>query len=282
MISIIIPLYNKKDFIEHCICSIQMQTYTDWELLIIDDGSTDGSSEIVKTFLNDHRIKYFLKKNGGVSSARNYGIKHAKGEWIIFIDADDYFLPNCLYMLSSVVTKYNTKIVCGNYFNEYKGKRKLALWGKKERIVSNYFRSVVFRKEDVRVGSAMFEYELLKKYKYNEKLWRYEDAEFDFELLRENIMAYTPKAVMVHTFDAPGLSKRAKNYSQDFIFNMNFSSKSFWEKIYLGNLINQGFSLYPDKVDLLKKKYKDDMKWRFYAKILYIFTRIIRKIKKIY
>lgn len=89
-LSIIIPIYNAEQFIRRCIDSILEQTYTDFELLLIDDGSTDDSSRICDVYSeNDSRIKVFHKKNGGVSSARNVGLDNANGEWIVFIDSDD-------------------------------------------------------------------------------------------------------------------------------------------------------------------------------------------------
>ena len=89
MISIIIPLYNKKKTILKSIESVLSQTYSDWELLIVNDGSTDGSETLVQRFLLYSRIKLLNKKNGGVSSARNEGIRDAHGDWILFLDADD-------------------------------------------------------------------------------------------------------------------------------------------------------------------------------------------------
>ena len=85
-ISIIIPTYNRANFLQTAIKSVLTQTYKKFELIIIDDGSTDNSFEIIKKYPN---VKYFYKKNGGVASARNYGIKLAKYEWIAFLDSDD-------------------------------------------------------------------------------------------------------------------------------------------------------------------------------------------------
>lgn len=91
MISIIIPIYNVEQYLSQCIESIITQTYTDFEVLLINDGSTDKSGEICDNYaLKDSRIHVFHKKNGGVSSARNVGIEHATGEWINFIDSDDW------------------------------------------------------------------------------------------------------------------------------------------------------------------------------------------------
>lgn len=95
IISIIVPIYNVEQFIHCCVDSILAQTFTDWELLLIDDGTLDRSGEICDEYAKkDNRIRVFHKKNGGVSSARNLGLDNAQGEWVTFIDADDYILPD--------------------------------------------------------------------------------------------------------------------------------------------------------------------------------------------
>lgn len=95
MISIIVPIYNVENYIKECIDSILNQSYTNFELLLIDDGSTDSSFNICKKYESiDRRVKVYQKNNGGVSSARNMGLEKATGEWITFIDSDDYLLNN--------------------------------------------------------------------------------------------------------------------------------------------------------------------------------------------
>ena len=87
-LSIIIPVYNAEKTIERCINSILNQEFKDFEIILINDGSTDRSGEICSTYVNkDSRIKLYSQSNGGVSSARNVGLREAKGEFIIFIDA---------------------------------------------------------------------------------------------------------------------------------------------------------------------------------------------------
>ena len=90
-ISVIVPVYNTEKYLHRCIDSILAQTYTDFELLLINDGSKDNSGKICDEYATkDSRIKVFHKENGGVSSARNVGLDNAKGEWITFCDADDW------------------------------------------------------------------------------------------------------------------------------------------------------------------------------------------------
>lgn len=96
-ISVIVPVYNVEKYLRRCIDSILAQTFTDFELLLIDDGSKDNSGDICDGYaMKDERVRVFHKKNGGVSSARNLGLDNAKGEWVSFVDADDY-LDNCYY-----------------------------------------------------------------------------------------------------------------------------------------------------------------------------------------
>lgn len=91
MISIIIPVYNVKLYLDNCIQSVIQQSYTDFECILVDDGSTDGSSEICDQWAEkDNRIIIVHQPNGGVSSARNKGLEQAKGEYICFIDSDDW------------------------------------------------------------------------------------------------------------------------------------------------------------------------------------------------
>lgn len=91
MISVIVPVYNSAIYLGKCIQSILNQTYSNFELLLVNDGSTDNSLEICYLYaLNDERVKVIDKPNGGVSSARNAGIENAKGEWITFVDSDDW------------------------------------------------------------------------------------------------------------------------------------------------------------------------------------------------
>lgn len=97
MISVIVPVYNTEKYLDRCIQSILSQIYTDFELLLIDDGSTDSSGVICDRYAElDSRVRVFHKKNGGASSARNMGLDNARGEFIGFVDADDYVLPEFL------------------------------------------------------------------------------------------------------------------------------------------------------------------------------------------
>lgn len=113
MITIIIPVYNAEEYLDRCVQSIFMQNYTDYELLLIDDGSTDNCGTMCDEYAaKDSRVRVFHKENGGVSSARNYGIVQAQGEWITFIDADDYVHPD---FLASLYAQHDADLIIGSF-----------------------------------------------------------------------------------------------------------------------------------------------------------------------
>ena len=95
LISVIVPVYNAEQYIEHCIESILKQTYRNFELILVNDGSKDNSLELCKAYANkDQRIKVFDRENGGASAARNTGLLQMKGTYVVFVDSDDYIARN--------------------------------------------------------------------------------------------------------------------------------------------------------------------------------------------
>ena len=116
-ISVIVPVYNVENKITRCIDSILTQTFTDYELILVDDGSSDRSGEICDEYAaNDHRIKVIHQKNAGPSAARNAGIRVAEGAFIAFVDSDDYVHCNYLGALYDHAIKYNADMVKCNYY----------------------------------------------------------------------------------------------------------------------------------------------------------------------
>lgn len=107
MISVIVPVYNAELYVRRCVDSILAQTYTNFELLLIDDGSVDGSGKICDEYVaEDNRVRAFHKQNGGVSSARNFGLDNARGEYITFCDADDYVGKDWLSAFNKAISNY--------------------------------------------------------------------------------------------------------------------------------------------------------------------------------
>lgn len=116
-ISVIIPVYNVEKYLRCSLDSICTQTYTDWECILVDDGSIDASGLICDEYeLKDSRIRVFHKENGGVSSARNLGLDNATGDWILFVDADDYIVPTCLETLVRTIENNDVDVLQFSYF----------------------------------------------------------------------------------------------------------------------------------------------------------------------
>ncbi|MCM1312358.1 MAG: glycosyltransferase family 2 protein [Bacteroides sp.] len=119
MISVIIPIYNVERYLRRCIDSILAQTFTDFELLLVDDGSKDGSGSICDEYAEkDKRVRVFHKANGGVSSARNMGLDHAWGEWITFVDSDDWVDSDYLNEYNKHFDRYADLYIQGFKDNE--------------------------------------------------------------------------------------------------------------------------------------------------------------------
>lgn len=116
LVSIIMPSYNTAKFISETIESVLAQTYTDWELIIVDDCSTDNTDEVVKSFLSDDRIKYIKnEKNSGAAFSRNRALCEAKGKWIAFLDSDDVWLPEKLEKQIAFMEKNDYHFSYTNY-----------------------------------------------------------------------------------------------------------------------------------------------------------------------
>ena len=118
LFSVIIPLYNCEKYIAECIQSILCQKYNNYEVIIVDDGSTDSSGNIARSFAkNNSKINVISKENGGVASARNSGLKAAIGQYIVFLDSDDIMISNALENISSVLESDGADMyVCGSYY----------------------------------------------------------------------------------------------------------------------------------------------------------------------
>lgn len=117
LISIIVPIYNVEQYVDKCIQSILNQTYQNLEIILVDDGATDCSGSIADSYAaRDKRIKVFHKENGGLSDARNYGLNHVTGDYILFVDSDDFIENIMCERLLTVAISSNADMVSCNYY----------------------------------------------------------------------------------------------------------------------------------------------------------------------
>ncbi|MGM1055651.1 MAG: glycosyltransferase family 2 protein [Bacteroidota bacterium] len=116
-ITVVIPVYNAQRYIRRCLESIIIQSYENFEVILINDGSTDSSKSILQKYITvDHRFRYFSQINAGPSVARNLGIKEAKGDYLSFVDADDWVSPDYLEKLITPMLNKDVDLVCAGYY----------------------------------------------------------------------------------------------------------------------------------------------------------------------
>lgn len=255
-ISVIVPVYNAEKYLHRCIDSILAQTFTDFELLLIDDGSKDKSGAICDEYADkDSRVRVFHKENGGVSSARNAGLDNVRGEWVAFLDADDYFLSNGLEILLYTALERKAKVSAANFYVEKDNKRYGQCEGQ-SRIVKDNFRAWYFMTCYPRAGAALFHVTAIKHKSFDESLSRYEDAKFLFLIMREYKIAYSSNYVMVYTDEGDGLSKQTPSHSKNFVFSINCLDGSFWEKIVYVRLIKREMAVYKEYDTLIGRNNK--------------------------
>lgn len=121
LISIIIPVYNVEEYIEKCLGSVLNQTYRNLEIILVNDGSTDNSMDLVEGIItDDSRVHTINQPNAGLSAARNAGLKHANGEFIFYLDSDDFIKLDCIEKLYNLLVEHQADLVQANFYYDYK------------------------------------------------------------------------------------------------------------------------------------------------------------------
>lgn len=138
-ISVIVPVYNVEEYLSRCVDSILAQTHSNLEVILVDDGAKDASGVICDGYAaKDPRVKVIHKKNGGLSSARNRGLEAAGGEYIAFVDSDDWIEPDAYAHLLHIMDKYDVKLVCGGRYDVDgdTGEKTVGLCPAREEVIS--------------------------------------------------------------------------------------------------------------------------------------------------
>lgn len=264
LISIVVPLYNKATSINNTVNSVLSQIYKNFELVIINDGSTDDSLKIVSS-IQDSRIRIINKQNEGVSRTRNRGIKEAKGEYILFLDADDYIYPDCLQRLLDLKTKYpDAKVYTGNfeiYFNE-KSVQKGCVYGR-EGYIDAPFRLRWRKVWNMRLGSFIMKKDCFTEiHGFHSIMTIGEDVYFTDALLEKFCIAYTPSVIMRYNRDNSDLSNKRYPIEKCLSAYVDLSSGDFYRKCVNAECVVKGFvkKLYSKDVHgcifLARKNYK--------------------------
>lgn len=248
-ISIIIPLYNKELSIHQTLSSIYNQTFTDFELVIVDDGSTDKSVEKVEEFMNSRgltNIRIIKQKNAGPGAARNTGSKNAKADWIVFIDADDELLPDALEHFCNIINSHReVDIIDCNKYNRT-GNEQVLGYHPIEGYITNPLMACYFGKIMPGCGQSVFKTSFILEHLYDERIRRFEDAEL---LIRQLSVAkvYSSKhPTMIHDNNFAEASKPRKDVREDYFSYLDLNTGSFWRKMCVYRTFLEERELYPE------------------------------------
>lgn len=227
-ITVVIPVYNCDNYLKKAIDSVLKQDTDNYELILINDGSTDKSLDICQEYSKKKNVKIIDTENNGVSKARNLGIKNASGDYIIFLDADDYFTANYFKRINQILSSNKFDILICNYFNEYSKKSKKVIVTKKDEYYNlkknaNIILDLVNNATINNLGNKVYKLDYIKKY----------NLYFD-----ENI-----------------------DFGEDLIFNLKYINKC--ENLYLSSFYNYNYVQYNDK-SISKQKIENRYEKLFY------------------
>lgn len=244
-ISVVIPLYNKGKSIAQSLKSVLNQAYTHFEIVVVDDGSTDKSVEEVRS-IGDDRIQLLGQSNAGPSKARNTGVKNSKGDWIVFLDADDELLPDALSIFAEIIVEHQDVdiIDCNRYVR--RGNDEQLGFHPLEGYVKNPFKECFYGLVSPGEGRAAFRKTLLLKRPYHEKIRRFEDAELIIRLLSDAKVYSSRKATMIVNCDFSAASHPRKDVMEDYFAYLDFSKGGFWRKMCVYRTFLEERELYPE------------------------------------
>lgn len=186
VISIIIPAYNVEKYIGDCLDSVINQTYKDLDIVVIDDGSSDSTPQIVDMYAaRDKRVVAIHKPNGGLGGARNAGLKRASGDYVLFLDSDDWLEPECCEIALDRIEARNAELLFFEYYKEYKNKSVcMKTYDSSELMVDRKGQSEFFL-YDMRTVTAwgkLYRADILKGKFYNENLGMAEDVDYNYKI----------------------------------------------------------------------------------------------------
>jgi len=237
LISIIVPVYNAEKFLNNIIDCISKQTYENFEVVFIDDGSTDNSKRIIKDYINksnDKRFNYYYKKNGGVSSARNEGINKAKGKYLLFIDSDDTIDYNLLFKLYQKMITDKSQLAVSNGKTIYNNKSVVEDLNENDNVVayiasifnnnyskSKYSFSYGFSRS---VCSKLYKSEIIKNNKitFDENMYLFEDAFFNLNYINFiDKISYVDEVLYYYYIDNGSSRKYRDNLIKENNYKIN-------------------------------------------------------------
>ena len=226
-VSVIVPFYNVEGYIEKCLETLVNQTLKDIEIILVNDGSKDRSVDIVKKFMKEYpdKIVYLEKQNGGLADARNYAIPYAKGEYIAFLDSDDYVEKDMYQLMYELAKKESSDMVECNFIWEYPDK-------KREDIGEIYIGQFeMLEKVRVVAWNKLIKREILERNKIEfPKGLQYEDVEFTYKLVPFINKVSFVKKPCVHYVQREGSISNSQNERTKEIFEVLENVINFYKE----------------------------------------------------
>lgn len=289
MISVIIPIFNSEAYLRECITSVLEQTYTDFEVLLIDDGSTDSVPEICREFVQkDSRIRYDCQQHQGVSTARNKALDMAEGEYVFFMDSDDWIVPTLLEKLCEQLQLKKAEIAFCRYLSEgdrdydlitgKAGEEKELEWilVDQNKLKEECQRIGIFRG----IGGRLIKKSIIGKLRFEKDLIVGEDTCFLYQLVQKGVSAvYTPEKMYYyrrHEHNSSDLKLKVEGILsvKSVVKRCELNERSYgrkrnaqsWEAIYLNALKQAVDHLSKEEIRQLRREMMGEMRNPFFWK----------------
>jgi glycosyltransferase involved in cell wall biosynthesis len=300
--SVVIPLYNKEKYIQNTLESVLNQTFADFEIIIVNDGSTDNSEAIVKQF-TDNRIRYYKTENQGVSTARNFGVEKSTSVFIALLDADDYWKHNHLEELHKLTIDFpNCGMYCSRYLTKISQNKHLK--NDFAGTISSDYRGIIFdfflcslKDRIATCSSVAFSKKIFEHFMgFNTSISNGEDTELWIKIAIKYPIAITNKETAIYQFDLPKTLSKTKISNRKMIDleqftldeSLNESLKKFLNIYRIeyalhyrieGNYIKS--NQYLEKINIKTLPFKTRLLLKTPALFLSVFLQLKRKLKKI-
>lgn len=285
MVSVIIPIYNASNYLEKCIISVTNQTYTNLEIILINDGSTDVSGQICNKFAQkDTRIRVIHKKNEGIATTRQLGIDTSTGDYIIFIDSDDYIEKDMIMQMYNAFDNHIDMVVCG-YYTEI-GNHTITNKIDKCYQSESLLRMILEGKTIGALWNKMIRSSIYKDFKFNTDIYYSEDVLIlsDILLCRVKNIKYLSKPLYHYVIHSNSLTRTVTRDSFDnklmFLDNLeNILIRFNYQQIGIINIINLNYIIsmiksqlysYTEISTYYKKRKKIKLRKHYYIKIFFL------------
>jgi len=264
MISIITPTYNRAHLISRAINSVLNQSIEEWELIIVDDGSTDNTAEVIKPFLSDERISYIRKENSGAANSRNVGVESSQYDWITFLDSDDEAKAEWIETYKNIISeKKSVSLICNGCEKISKNDEIIEI--KMPKTNHNLFGNIKYKMTNGGVFTLKKK-DFINIGGYDTKVKAGQHTELSFRLIpylinkKKEIITIDKSLIKIHHHDGPRIRTNAKMKHEGALYNLNkhqtfFKTRKKAKSRYLG-IVGVNLYLNGDKCEGIKYLWK--------------------------